>query len=229
MASWDEGKHPRDESGRFTSKGSNVVAVTIVVSGLISGGVGGTTSVSSSVSESYGSRTSSSESDARTSRSEPDTRTTGITDSFKITSRLKRLGYRVKVQATREDNNCADYSDGEVHSFFVKNECLSLYRQLIEVEDKKSVMLFASATIVMPDYQTAIDLKALLDQVDNGKIIQLSPDSGKYSHFHFANSLTTTTLNDATVTTFNAQVVGGTPSYFVLSILFDNALIAMGH
>ena len=154
--------------------------------------------------------------------------TPGITDSFKITSRLTRLGYRVKVQATREDKHCADYSDGEVHSFFVKNQCLSLYRQLIEVEDKKNVMLFATATIVMPDYQTAIDRKALLDQVDKRKIIQLGQDSGKYSHFHFANSLTTT-LNDATVTTFDAQVVGGTPSYFVLSILFDNALIAMGH
>lgn len=99
--------------------------MAIVLSALAGGGVGGATSVSGSVSESYGSRTSSSESDARTSsRSEPDTPTTGITDSFKITSRLKRLGYRVKVQATREDKHCADYSDGEVHSFFVKNECL---------------------------------------------------------------------------------------------------------
>ncbi len=223
--------HPTDgDDGNSNGNGAAMgVAVAIVVSGLISGGVSGATSVSGSVSESYGSRTSSSESDARTSRSEPDTPTTGITDSFKITSRLKRLGYRVKVQATREDKHCADYSDGEVHSFFVKNECLSLDRQLVEAEDKKSVMLFATATIVMADYQTAIDLKALLDQVDKGKIIQLRPDSGKYRHFHFANSLTTTTLNDATVTTFDAQVVGGTPSYFVLSILFDNAQIAMGH
>jgi hypothetical protein len=222
--------HPTDgDDNNSSSNGAAMgVAVAIVVSGLISGGVGGATSVSGSVSESYGSRTSSSESDARTSRSEPDARTSGITDSFKITSRLKRLGYRVKFQAGREDKHCADYSDGEVHSFFVNNECLSLYRQLIEVEDKKSVMLFATATIVMADHQTAIDLKALLDQVDNGKIIQLSPDSGKYRHFHFANSLTTTTLDDTTVTTFDAQVVGGTPGYFVLSVLLDNALVGMG-
>lgn len=66
--------------------------------------------------------------------------------------------------------------------------------------------------IAMPDYQISIDLKALLDQVDNWKIIQLIPDSGKYHHFHFANSLTTTTRNDTTVTSFDAQAVGGTPA-----------------
>jgi hypothetical protein len=139
--------HPTDGDDDSSNGAVMGVAVAIVVSGLISGGVGGATSVSGSVSESYGSRTSSSQSDARTSRGEPDARTSGITDSFRITSRLKRLGYRVKFQAEPKQTNCDAHSDGDVRAFFVEHPCLSIYRQLIEIDDKKNVIMLGAATI----------------------------------------------------------------------------------
>lgn len=155
---------------------ATAVAVTIVLSALAGGGVSGVTSVSGSVGE-YGPRTSRNQPEARTNRGGADARTSGITDSLRITSRLKRAGYKVEVQAKRDDKNCEDYSDGEVQSFFRKHECNSPYRELIEVKDKRTTILFGMATIEMADYQTAIDLKTLLDQAVKGKITSTSKSS----------------------------------------------------
>lgn len=115
-----------------------------------------------------------------------------------------------------------------MQSFFRKHECNSLYRELIEVKDKRTTILFGMATIEMADYQTAIDLKTLLDQAVKGKITQLSPDSGKYPHFSFTNSLFTTTLHDTTVVTFDVQIVSGTVNDFILSLILTDALVGLG-
>jgi hypothetical protein len=70
--------------------------------------------------------------------------------------------------------NCDAYSDGDVRTFFIEHPCRSLYRQLIEIEDKKNAIMLGMATTKMPDPQTAMDLKTLLNQAGRGKIIQLS-------------------------------------------------------
>jgi hypothetical protein len=80
----------------------------------------------------------------------------------------------------------------------------------------------------MPDLQTAIDLKGLLDQADRGKVIQLSRDSGTYRHFSFTNSLFTTTRNDTTVTVYDGQIVSGVATRFILIAFLNNALFGMG-
>jgi hypothetical protein len=199
------------------------VAVTIALSGLAGGGLGGATSVSE-----YGSKISRSESDARANRTESDARASGTTDALRITSRLRRQGYRVTVQAEPKQTNCDAHSDGYVRTFFVEHPCRSLYRQLIEIEDKKNVIMLGMATIEMPDLQTAMDLKTLLDQADRGKVIQLNRESGKYRHFSFANSLFTTTRHGATVTVYDGQIVSGAATDFILIAFFNNALFGMG-
>lgn len=198
--------------------------MTIALSGVAGGGLGGATSASE-----YGSRISRNESDARANRTESDdARASGTNDALKITSRLRRQGYRVTVQAEPKQTNCDAHSDGDVRTFFVENPCRSLYRQLIEIEDKKNVIMLGMATVEMLDPQTAMDLKRLLDQADRGKIIQLSRDSGKYRHFTFANSLFTTTRRDATVTVYDGQIVNGAATDFILIAFLNNALFSVG-
>jgi hypothetical protein len=215
--------------------GSNGVAIglaaTIALSGLAGGGLGSATSGLGSVSE-YGTRISRSEAQERTPRNEPDAQARSIVNSFKITSHLQRMGYHVIFRATRDDNNCAEYSDGEVQLFFREHPCRSLYREIIGIEDQKNSIsiIFGMATVEMSDRQTAIGLKTLLDRADKGKIIQLGPGSSseKYRHFSFVNSLATTRLQGTSVVAFDAQIVSGTRSARLLRSFFDNALPAMG-
>ncbi len=190
-------------------------------------GLGSATSISESASE-YGSIISRNESDVRANRAESDARASGTSDALRITSRLRRQGYRVTVQVEPDQTNCDAHSDGDVRTFFAGNPCRSLYRQLIEIEDKRNVIMLGMATIEMPDPQTAMDLKRLLDQADRGKVIQLSRDSGKHRHFSFANSLFTTTRHDATVTVYDGQIVSGAATDFILIAFFNNALFGIG-
>jgi hypothetical protein len=204
--------------------------VTIALSELAGGAVSGAASASGSVSE-YGARIRS-EAQARTPRNQPDAHARGIVNSFKIISRLERSGYRVTFRATRDDQNCADYSKGEVQLYLREHPCLSLYREIIGIDDKRNSVsvIFGMATVEMPDRQTAIGLKTLLDQADKGEIIQLSPGSSSetYRHFSFADSLATTRLQDTSVIAFDAQIVSGTRSDRILRRFFDNALPGLG-
>jgi hypothetical protein len=217
---------PRDRQGRWT-KGNGVavgVAATIVLSGIAGGGMGGT-SVSSSV-DAYGTRISrSGESNAR---ARSDARANGEADAFKITSRLKGQGDRVTVQAEPKQTNCEDYSNGDVPAFFREHPCQSLYRQLIEIEDKKNIIMLGMTTIQMRDPQAAMDLKILLDRADRGEIIQLSRASGKFRHFSFNNSLFKNTLYGTIVTAYDAQIVSGAVGDFILIAFLNNALFGIG-
>ena len=220
---------PRDERGRWTSTGSNAVALgvaaTLVLSGLGSGTMGAT-SVSASAGESSTARIYRSEPNARTSRT--DARSNGADDVFKITSRLKQRGYKVTFQAEPKKTNCEDYSDGDVPAFFGAHPCQSLHRQLIEIETKKNVIMLGMAMVQMSEPQTAMDLKTLLDQAGRGKIIQLSRDSGKHRHFSFTNSLATTTLYGTTVTAYDGQIISGPLSNGILIAFLDYALFDLG-
>lgn len=205
------------------TKQTAAVAATIVLSALAGGGVGSATSVSGS-----GTRISRSESDTRANRGEPDARTSGTNDALKITSRLKGQGYHVTAQAEPKQTNCEDHADGDVRAFLIEHRCQSIYRQLIEIEDKQNVTLLGMATIQMPNFQTAIGLKTLLDQASRGKIIQPSRDSGKYRHFSFTNSIGHTTLYGTTVTAYDGQIVSGTVPDFILISFLKNALFDVG-
>ena len=202
------------------------VAATIVLSALAGGGMGAT-SVSASAGESGAARISRSEPNARTGRT--DARTSSDTNGIKIRSHLNQQGYDVKFQAD-EQTNCEDYSDGDVRTFFHEHPCQVLYRQLFEIEDKKNVILIGMATIQMddPDPQTAMDLKTLLDQVNRGKVIQLTRDSGKFRNFSFTHSLATTTVHGTTVTTYDTQVVSGAGRNILLIPFLNYVLFGVG-
>jgi hypothetical protein len=232
MAGYDP-KQPRDEKGRWTTGSSYVsmgIAVTVVMSALAGGGAGGITSISGSTSE-YGPRVSRSQSEARTGRNEPDARTKGVTDSFKITSRLEqRLGYKVTFRAIDDHTNCATYSDGEVHAFFLAHPCLSLHREIIAIQDKRNEIVFGMATIAMSDYSTALGLRRLLAHPGHGSITQLSPGgNSKYRHFTFIDSLTTADAHGATVIAYDVQVFSGVRNDAVLRLVLDNARIAVAY
>lgn len=230
MAGYDPNE-PRDEKGRWTTGSNSVamgIAVTLVASALAGGGVGGVTSISGSVSE-YGPRTSRGPSDEQSGGNEPDASTKGVADSFKVTSRLRqRLGYKVTFQASDDHDDCADYSDGDVRTFFIAHRCLSLHREIIAIQDKRNEIVLGMATIAMPDYTTALDLRKLLAYPGHGSITQLSPGgNSKYRHFTFINSLTTADVHGTTVTVYDAQVFSGVRNDAVLRFILDNARIAI--
>lgn len=194
------------------------IVATIALSGLAGGGLGGATPASGSGSE-YGARPPQSQQNARPKPDEPEAGPggipdsfNGITDSFKVTSRLEKLGHRVvKVYAKHDDGNCADNSDGQARRFFREvSECISLYREVIEVQETANTFLFTMATIVMPDHDTAFHLRLLLDQAVNGEITRLVPDWGKYRNMDWGATEATTSLNNTTVTTYDVKIVGRT-------------------
>lgn len=135
----------------------------------------------------------------------------------------------MRVQARHDDGNqCAAYSDGKVHDFFVTHKCLSLYRLVYEIQDKYNTFLLATATIVMPDRYSAFDLKILLDQGVNGGIIPLIPASGPYRNLPYGVTRATTTLNGATVTAYDAKVVGRTLSAALVDSFLSQGLSGLG-
>lgn len=86
------------------------------------------------------------------------------------------------------------------------------------------MILLATATIEMPDEQTAIDLRRLLDESVSGKIIQLTPKIGRYSRFDFTHARFCTTRNGATVISVDAKPVGRTFGAAILDFILSNAL-----
>lgn len=217
---WDEDKHPRDSSGRFTSKGNAVAmgaAVAIVVSGLISGGVGGATSVSAVDEFSIS---------TRSPRGQTEVRIKGDDDAVKATTRLRlRGGHPIKLDA-RADKNCADYSNGDLRVFFNNNHCTSLYRTLIEYKEGNYVIRFSIATIEMPDYNTAIDLNALLSREGGGNITPLS-NSEKYRSIPFTSGTSTTILQGTAVVNIQTEAVGRTPGDALLAVLATDVIYSL--
>jgi hypothetical protein len=133
------------------------------------------------------------------------------------------LGHRVRVEATTEERNCAAYSDGEVRHFFHEHPCRSLYRSLIEVKSKKSVILVALSRIEMSDYETAAALRKLLSRPANGKVVQLTPKIGKYRNVLFTDALFITTQNGAVVTSIDAKPIGRTRDRLLLYSVLTSA------
>jgi hypothetical protein len=168
---------PRDPQGRWTSNGSNAVAmgvaVTLVASALAGGGVGGAGIP----------RASRSQSQARTS-------ITDITsDTVRATIRLQRMGrYHGTVDLSDDDSACDAHSYGDIHQFFTAHRCRSLTRGLVEIRDKNYVVLIAIATVDMPDYATAMELHTLLFDDGNGGITQLSRERGRYRRVAFTHA-----------------------------------------
>ena len=218
---WDEDKHPRDSSGRFTSKGNAVAmgaAVAIVVSAFLGGGVGGATSVSAVDEFSIS---------TRSPRGQTEVRIKGDDDAVKATTRLRlRGGHPIKLDA-RSDKNCGDYSDGDLQRFFRAHPCISLYRTLIEYTEGNYVIRFLIATIEMPDYDTAIDLHALLSREGGGNITPLSSNSGKYHNVPFVSGTSTTILQGTGVVNIQAEAVGRTPGAKVLVFLATDVLYSL--
>lgn len=197
--------------GNRSAKITVGIAATIALSGVAGGGLGGATPASGSVGE-YGARPPQSGQDTHPNANGPAAGPSGITDSFKVISRLEKLGDRVvKVHAQHDVGNCANNSDGEVRRFFREvSECISLDREVIEVQEAANVFVFTMATIVMPDHDSAFRLRLLLDQGINGKITRLVPDRGKYRNMDWGVTRATTSLNNTTVTTYDAKIVGRT-------------------
>jgi hypothetical protein len=217
---WDEDEHPRDSSGRFTSKGNVVAmgaAVAIVVSGLISGGVGGATSVSAVDEFSIS---------TRSPRGQTEVRIKGDDDAVKATTRLRlRGGHPINLDA-RADKNCADYSNGDLRVFFNNNHCTSLYRTLVEYKEGNYVIRFLIATIEMPDYNTAIGLNALLSREGGGNITPLS-NSGKYRSIPFTSGTSTTILQGTAVINIQTEAVGRTPGDELLAFLATDVIYSL--
>lgn len=195
--------HERSAPGKSgSSAASAAVAFTLALSG-VAGGMsveGGT----SGLGDYGGTRPPS--------RSEPEAGPSGITDSLRVTTRLEKLGDQVvRVHAQHDVGNCADNSDGDVQRFFREvSECISLDREVIEVQEKANTFLLAMATIVMPTHDTAFHLRLLLDQGVNGTIAPLVPDRGKYRNLHWGTTRATTSLNNTTVTLYDVKIVGRT-------------------
>lgn len=210
---------PNGQRVCIEDKGNKIAvgaAATLVVSALAGGGVGGTTAAAKGSLDQYSARTPKSESDAQS---------IGIRNGLRVTARLERLGYHVEIQVKQTDRNCADNSDGDVQDFFRTTECLSLYRIVYEIQAKAGTLLVSMATVVMPDEQSAIDLRALLMQATRGRIIPLVPLEEKYRHFTFVGGvLACTTRSGATVTTYEAKATGHTLGAAALDALIMGVL-----
>ena len=218
---WDEKKHPRDSSGRFTSKGNAVAmgaAVAIAVSAFLGGGVGSVTSVSAVDEFSIS---------TRSPRGQTEVRIKGDDDAVKATTRLwLRGGHPIKLDA-RADKSCADYSNGDLQRFFHAHPCISLYRTLIEYAEGNYVIRFLIATIEMPEYDTAIDLHALLSREGGGNITPLSSNSGKYRNVPFISGTSTTILHGTAVINIQTEAVGRTPGDALLAFLATDVIYSL--
>jgi hypothetical protein len=192
--------------------------VAIVLSALIGGGAGDAASVSAVDEFSIS---------TKSPRGQTEVRIKGDDDAFKATTRLRRMGgHPIKLDA-RSDKNCSDYSDGDLQRFFRAHPCISLYRTLIEYTEGNYVIRFLIATIEMPDYDTAIDLHALLSREGGGNITPLSSNSGKYRNVPFISGTSTTALHGTAVVNTQTEAVGRTPGAKVLAFLATGVLYSL--
>jgi len=199
-------------------KQTAAAAVTLVLSALVGGGVGDAASVSAVDEFSIS---------TRSPRGQIEIRIKGDDDAVKATARLRRMGgHPIKLDA-RPDKNCAAYSDGDVQVFLNRNHCTSLHRTLIEYTEGNYVIRFSTATIEMPDYDTAIGLNALLSRENGGNITPLSSNSGKYRNITFVSGPSTTILHDKVVSNIRTEAVGRTPGDAALAFLAESILYSL--
>jgi hypothetical protein len=130
----------------------------------------------------------------RTTKSQPRARI-GITevsnDAVRATIRLQHVGqYRATAETSYDDSACAAHSYGEIREFFTTHRCSSLYRGLVESPDKDYVILISIATVDMGTHENATGLHSLLFDPDNGGIITLSQERGRYRRVSFAHAPT---------------------------------------
>ncbi|HEX5348519.1 MAG TPA: hypothetical protein VFW64_15665 [Pseudonocardiaceae bacterium] len=192
--------------------------MAIVVSAFLGGSVGDAASVSAVDEFSIS---------TRSPRGQTEVRIKGDDDAVKATTRLRlRGGHPIKLDA-RADKNCADYSNGDLQRFFRAHPCISLYRTLVEYAEGDYVIRFLIATIEMPDYDTAIDLHALLSREGGGNITPLSSNSGKYRNVPFISGTSTTILNGTAVINIQTEAVGRTPGDALLAFLATDVIYSL--
>lgn len=191
-------EHTRSAPRR--SRATAAVAITLALTGV----TGGTSAVEGSASSFDYSSTRASRSGSERARG-TEVRIKRDSDSFRATVRLRQLGGHPTTLDAQSDKTCAEHSDGGLRVFFDKNRCASLYRTLIEYTEGNYVIRFSTATIEMPDYDTALGLNELLSREDGGNITPLSSNSGKYRNIPFVSGPSTTILHGKVVRTYGPK------------------------
>ncbi len=195
------------------------VAAVLVVSAVAGGGAASAAAASGAAEEfSLG---------ARIPRSQTAVRIRGSNDSLKITIRLQRLGHHPTTLDAQSGTVCDPYASGEAHRYLVEHRCVSIHRTLIEIRERNYAVRFATATIEMPAYLSAQDLRALLAKKGGGDITPLLPKGGKYLHIPFISASSHTTCHDAVVINTRVQGVGRTPGTDVLASLATSVLFSL--
>ncbi|WP_236004565.1 hypothetical protein [Amycolatopsis pittospori] len=151
---------PRDEKGRWTSRGSLAAVATasvVAVGGVsISAGGGGAASLDSAASQALKGKSSSKKSAQKGRQSEA----------------WQRLGWRQMKKTAKRELKCGPNSFGEVQRFFLRHPCTDLNRMFVTVGDGAGNTIAVSvAWVKMPKAGQASDLRRLVDKDDTGNIV----------------------------------------------------------
>jgi hypothetical protein len=221
----------------FTRKSSKPVAgaaVAVVLAAVAGGGTAGSAAAASGAADEFSAPRTSQSQEAnefslkpRNPRGGPEIRVKGDDDSIRASIRLRHLGRHPVTLDSRNGFDCRPLSDGEIHQYFLKHQCVSINRTLMEIREKDYAIRFSIATIEMPDSKTAEALHDLFLKDGAGGIIPLRSESGKYHHVPFLTARSSTTLQDSTVINIRTQGMGRTPGAEAVASLATSVLFGL--
>lgn len=208
-------EQPRDDRGRWVSRGGGTIAAAAVLAlglagvGGLGAGAAGSAGTSSSVGSGARARSGSDGSSARGKARDHSTART--------TARLIREGLKVRERDVDASTDCVTHSYGQVQDFFRAYPCTALFRALLEVHDNHgAVALVAVAWVDMPETDQALKLQQLMDRYGTGNITELSRETGGQ---RFSGKYYRSAREDDTVVNVQAEPVGRTHTALALAQL----------
>lgn len=134
---------------------------------------------------------------------------------------LLASGYRVNLDL-RYDPNCAAYSYGLVHHFFLAHPCKWVARASLTLRaSDNSVILVAISCVDMRNTALAKAYKRLVDAPGTGNVLELSRQSGPYKNVRFTGDFYESGMVETGVWNVQVQPTGQLPISATRNILKD--------
>lgn len=189
------------------------VGVALVAGLLVGGGAVGTGSSAAA----SGARAGQSAQSAQSARSGRSARSAAgearaVVRAARVVDRLRRQGHQARLEAHRDDPDCAAHADGELRACLANHRphrCRGLRRALIVVPVEGTEVLVAVSWVRMRDRRSAAEVRRLLVRPGAGNVVELSREIGRYRGVRFDAAASVSAVDGDTVISVRARPVSG--------------------
>ncbi|GAA5155287.1 hypothetical protein GCM10023321_28320 [Pseudonocardia eucalypti] len=145
----------------------------------------------------------------------------------RVVDRLRRQGHQARLEAHRDDPDCAAHAEGELRACLANHQahrCRGLRRALIVVPVEGTEVLVAVSWVRMRDRRSAAELRRLLVWPGAGSVVELSREIGRYRGVRFDAAASVSAVDGDTVISVRARPVSGAAGARLAGVIARAAL-----